>query len=68
MAEPQVMSQDTPVSDELWLELVGPGELRPLEDYVDAIANRELRKYRNIVQWGKKPTLRTVSCCFHTFC
>lgn len=42
------------LSDEQWLKLIGPGELTPLKDYVEAIANKKLRKYRDIVQWGKK--------------
>jgi CRISPR-associated protein Csc3 len=56
VTEPQDASQvqDNATSDESWLRLIGPGELRPLDDYVENIANRGLRKYRGIVQWGKK--------------
>lgn len=54
MAEQQEMPQSETVSDKYWLELIGPEELTPLKDYVDSIANKKLRKYRSIVQWGKK--------------
>jgi CRISPR-associated protein Csc3 len=54
--------QDTPgkdaaSSDEFWLELLGiekPDLSQALADYINAIANRELRRYRKIIQWGAK--------------
>ncbi len=41
-------------SEGFWLELLGPSDSPPLADYLRVIANGDLRRYRDIVQEGKK--------------
>jgi CRISPR-associated protein Csc3 len=49
-----VSKKESKESEEYWLELLGPSDSPPLKDYLEVIANHELRRYQEIIQEGKK--------------
>jgi CRISPR-associated protein Csc3 len=46
--------QEQTTEEQLYLDLMGPSDTPVLKEYIDEIANKGLRKYRSIIQWGKK--------------